>query len=102
MDIRSLRGMWVHAPEEDTAAEMVFRPESDLPERPKHRATIELKPDGSYVFSQSDPEGFRQEGHGRWRLRTDGRLTLEPAGRAGRGYDLQVVRADRNHLVIAK
>ncbi|MBI3301430.1 MAG: hypothetical protein HYZ72_05035 [Deltaproteobacteria bacterium] len=54
----------VHSHEEDTDAEMVFRPATFNVPRSRGRTSFELKPDGSLVEGGIGPTNRRQETQG--------------------------------------
>jgi hypothetical protein len=74
-DERALQGHWVHSHEEDTTNEMVFRPADRAFPRSRGRASIDLRPDGSYVESSPGPVDAPEETGGSWALEGD-RLVL--------------------------
>jgi hypothetical protein len=74
-----LHGLWVHAREEDSGAEKVFRPDSYPLPLARGRTTLELRPDGTYVEGAPGPVDLPVETTGTWSL--DGeRLVLRAAG----------------------
>jgi hypothetical protein len=68
-------GHWVHAHEEDTDDERVFRPASHPLPRSRGRQELELRPDGSYVERHPGPVDVPVESTGSWSLDGD-QLTL--------------------------
>ena len=89
VDESALEGHWVHSHEEDTDAEMVFRPASQEFPRSRGRESLELRPDGSYVRRAPGPVDVPAETTGRWRLAGD-RLEL-----ADDVWELGTVAPDR-------
>ena len=91
---------WVHAQEEDTAAQMIFRPAGFRLPRARGRESFELLPDGRLVEHGIGPTDKRQITEGRWEFAGDDRLILRRAGAAPRA--LRVLSAEADRLVIAK
>jgi hypothetical protein len=97
----ALVGSWVHSHEEDTPAEMVFRPASFHFPPSRGRRAFELKPDGSYVESGPGPADRPLQTYGRWTLEGPGRLKLQTAaGGSSQVMPLKLVSPDR--LIVGK
>jgi hypothetical protein len=93
---------WVHAREEDTATEMVFRPAGFGFAPSRGREAFELKPDGRLVEYGIGPTDRRVITEGRWELTGDDRLTfLGTSPRAERRVR-RILAASPDRLVIAK
>jgi hypothetical protein len=95
-----LPGRWVHAHEEDTDTEMVFRPaEFTLPPS-RGRLSFEFRPDGRLVEWGIGPTDVPEEVEGTWELQGD-RLVLERPGTAQgtRVFHVGSVGPDRLTLV---
>lgn len=92
-------GRWVHAHEEDTEEEMVFRPaDSDLPPSRGRRA-LELRADGSFAEGGLGAADVPQEATGTWSV--DGEtITLDDGAAQGVPRRFDVVAADEQRLVI--
>jgi hypothetical protein len=93
-------GKWVHAHEEDTDGEMVFRPASHPLPPSRGRTSIELRSDGTYLESAPGPVDAPVESTGEWALEGD-RLVL--AGEGDRpGHAWEVAAADGDRLVVRR
>jgi len=90
-----LQGRWVHAHEEDTEEEMVFRPATHRLPPSRGRTSFELHGDGTYVERSPGPADAPEESSGSWSL--DGnRLVLGAEGTsAGRAWEVTAVDGDR-------
>jgi hypothetical protein len=99
IDSAVLQKHWRHAHEEDSDAEMIFRPASYAFGPSRGRAGFDLRPDGSYAESAPGPADAPNETEGTWELRGD-ELKL----RAGDGSTrvLQIASAEPDRLVIKK
>jgi hypothetical protein len=78
----ALQRHWVHSHEEDTEAEMVFRPSTHSFPPSRGRASLELDPDGGYVERAPGPVDVPEESRGSWSLDGDRLLLDDPAGKA--------------------
>lgn len=91
---------WVHASEEDTDDEMVFRPaDSPLPPA-RGRTSLEFRADGTYVESSPGPVDVPESATGSWSLE-GGRLALEPEG-SEPSRALEITGAEPDRLTIKK
>jgi hypothetical protein len=70
-----LHGHWVHAHEEDSGDERVFRPASHPLPRSRGRQELELRPGGTFVERHPGPVDVPVESTGSWSLQGD-QLTL--------------------------
>ena len=97
-----LIGRWVHSHEEDTAAEMVFRPATfNFP--PSHgRESFELKPDGGLIEYGIGPTDRRQATQGTWELEKGEKLIFHPASHSAPHRVMPLAFADKDRLVIKK
>jgi hypothetical protein len=97
----SVAGRWVHAHEEDTETEMVFRP-ADRPLPPSRgRAALEFRPDGTYVEEGPGPTDRPEEkASGTWSLE-EGDLVLA-APESGERRVLRIASAEPDRLVVKK
>jgi len=93
-------GRWVHSHEEDTDAEMVFRPGDYSFPPSRGRQAFELRPDGTYVESGPGPVDRPEEATGEWDLAPDDTLVLTggPEGRRS----LRIESVDPDRLVVRK
>jgi hypothetical protein len=96
-----LRRRWVHSHEEDTATEMVFRPEGfDFPPS-RGRVSFELRADGTFTDRGIGPTDRPHDTSGRWELEGERRVVLrEGTGGVRRRLDVETVSEDR--LVLRK
>jgi hypothetical protein len=93
-------GNWVHAHEEDTDEEMVFRPASHPLPPSRGRISFELRSDGTYLERSPGPVDAPVESSAEWALDGD-RLVL--AGEGDRpGHAWVVAAADPDRLVVRK
>jgi hypothetical protein len=91
----------VHAHEEDTEDEMVFRPEgTDLPPS-RGRMAFELRADGTFVEAGLGAADVPEEATGSWVVEGD-TITLSEGATQGVPREMQVVTADEERLVIQK
>lgn len=96
-----MSGRWVHAHEEDTEGEMVFRPAgTDLPPS-RGRMAFELRADGTFAETGLGATDVPEEATGRWDLVGD-TITLSPGATQGVPREMEVVTADEDKLVILK
>src|SRR3954469_18178790 len=94
-------GGWVHAQEEDTEDEMVFRPAgTDLPPA-RGRLGFELRADGSFTETGYGPSDVPEEATGTWALEGD-TITLSEGAAQGVPRHMEVVSVDADRLVIRK
>ncbi len=96
-----MSGRWVHAHEEDTADQMVFRPGgTDLPPA-RGRMAFELRPDGTFAETGLGAADVPEEADGRWEVDGD-TITLTDGAVQGVPRVMEVVSADPERLVIQK
>jgi hypothetical protein len=97
-----LHGRWLHAYEEDTEDEMVYRPaDSGLPPA-RGRAGLELRPDGTFSELGPGPDDRPTETPGRWELQDDDTLVVETGAEGGGRRDLRITAADGGAIVVRK
>ncbi len=93
---------WVHSHEEDSDAEIVFRPaDYDFP-LSRGRRSFELKPDGSLVQGRIGPADRSREEQGTWELDADNDLILRPRAQAEPGEKLRLAAVRKNKLTVKK
>jgi hypothetical protein len=99
VDRKRLARRWVHAYEEDTGEEMVFRPvEHELPPS-RGRTALELREDGELVETTPGPVDRPEEATGSWELADDETLVLrDSAGSHAR----RILAAEPDRLVLSK
>lgn len=94
-------GRWVHAQEEDTADEMVFRPAgTDLPPA-RGRIAFELRADGTFAETGLGATDVPEEATGNWTLKGD-TIKLSKGATQGVPREMKVVTADKERLVVRK
>ena len=90
----ALQGRWVHAHEEDSEDELVFRPASHPLPPSRGRRSFDLRPDGSFSERSPGPADAPEESSGHWSLEGD-RLTLNPDDGTGEAWEVANVDPDR-------
>jgi hypothetical protein len=99
LDRADLEGRWVHAHEDDTESELVYRPASFSLPPSRGRSALEMRADGSYVESSPGPTDRPEQTTGTWML--DGnRLILRPAD--GSARVLTIATAEPDRLVVQR
>jgi hypothetical protein len=94
-------GHWVHAHEEDTEDQMVFRPaRTELPPSRGRRA-FELRPDGTFAEAGLGATDVPEQATGDWAVEAD-TITLTEGATQGVPREMEVVTADEDRLVIRK
>ena len=94
-------GRWVHAHEEDTEDEMVFRPAGTQLPPARGRIAFELRADGRYAESGLGAADVPEEATGSWTLQGD-TITLSEGATQGAPREMQIVAADAERLVIRR
>jgi hypothetical protein len=91
----------VHAREEDTEDEMVFRPAgTDLPPA-RGRLAFELREDGTFAETGYGATDVPEEASGSWEIEDD-TITLSEGASQGVPREMTVVTADEDRLVVRK
>jgi hypothetical protein len=93
-------GHWVHSHEEDTDAEMVYRPASYSFPPSRGRTSFELRDDGSYVERSPGPVDVPVESKGSWSLEGDRLLLGADGDDPGHAWEVSAVEGDR--LILKK
>src|SRR4249920_170819 len=102
VDRAALERRWIHSHEEDTADEMVLRPD-DYPFPPSRgRMGFELRHDGGYVETAIGPTDRPEEVTGTWTLAGDDALVVTRASSSEPERVLRIVSAEPDRLVVAK
>jgi hypothetical protein len=97
-----LHRRWVHAHEEDTDREMVFRPaEYELPPS-RGRAAFELRPDGTFSEAGLGAADVPDEAAGAWTLEDDERIVLGEGAPGGVPRTMRIAKAESDRLVVEK
>jgi hypothetical protein len=90
---------WTHSHEEDTADQMVFRPE-DFPLPPSRgRHGFELRTDGTAAFFGPGSADAPRQQEGHWDLEDSGRLVVQVPDAVN---TYQIVSASPEKLVVKK
>lgn len=97
-----LHRRWIHSHEEDTAEEMVFRPEAFPFPRSRGRAAFELKPDQSLVETGIAPADGPMISRGKWSLDAAGKLHFYGDLPSKASRTLQITAASKDRLVVKK
>jgi hypothetical protein len=96
-----LQRRWVHAHEEDTEREMVFRP-ADYPLGPSRgRTSFELHADGTFTESGLGAADVPEPASGTWRLEQTTILLSEGAAE-GAPRELPIASIDEDRLVVRR
>ena len=96
-----MSGRWVHAHEEDTEDEQVFRPAgTDLPPS-RGRMAFDLRADGTFAEIGLGVTDVPEEATGSWVVSGD-KITLSDGATQGVPREMEVVAADEERLVIRK
>lgn len=94
-------GRWVHAHEEDTDHEMVFRPAgTDLPPS-RGRTAFEFRTDGTFAETGLGATDIPEEATGTWTLEGD-TITLSQGAAQGVPRQMQVVSVDDDKLILKR
>jgi len=97
-----LYGRWLHAHEEDSEEEMVFRPaDSGLPPS-RGRRGLELNPDGSGADIRPGADDRPETATARWRVEDDDWLVVEGGQGDGARRAMRIVAADGKSIVVRK
>jgi hypothetical protein len=92
---------WVHSHEEDTSAEMVFRPATFKFPRSRGRLSFELKTDGNMVQHRIGSTDRSEALRGNWKLEGNRLLLItDPNSPPERILEIAVLSHDR--LVVRK
>ena len=102
VDREQLQKRWVHAHEEDTDEEMVFRPaDYDLPPA-RGRMAFELHADGTFSEAGLGAADVPEEASGTWELEDGDRIVLGEGAAQGVPRVLPIASAEPQRLVIRK
>jgi hypothetical protein len=92
-------GSWVHAHEEDTGDEMVFRPAGTVLPPARGRMGFELREDGTFAEAGLGARDVPEEAAGSWALEGQ-TITLSEGATQGVPREMEVVSADKDRLVV--
>jgi len=93
---------WVHSHEEDTDAEMVFRPASYPFPPSRGRRSFELKPGGSLVEVGIGPTDRRQLAAGKWRLQKGNHIAFYAQSESVPSRVMQIASLEKDRLTVRK
>ncbi len=96
-----MSGRWVHAHEEDTDDEMVFRPVGTPLPPARGRMAFDLRADGTFAETGLGAADLPEEGSGTWVVEGD-TIRLTEGAAQGVPREMEVVSADQDRLVIQK
>lgn len=97
-----LHRRWVHAHEEDTEEEMVFRPaEHPLPPS-RGRMAFELRPDGTFREEGLGAADVPEHATGSWELEDEERIVLGGGATGGVPRIMPISSCSSERLVILK
>jgi hypothetical protein len=97
-----LHRRWVHAHEEDTEEEMVFRPaEYKLPPS-RGRMAFELQPDGTFREEGLGAADVPEQAGGSWELEDEERIVLGGGATGGVPRIMPIASCSSERLVIRK
>jgi hypothetical protein len=97
-----LHRRWVHAHEEDSDDQMVFRPaEHELPPS-RGRMAFELRPDGTFAELGLGPADVPEEASGTWELEDGERIVLAEGAAEGVPRVMNIASCDEERLVIRR
>jgi len=100
IDQAGLAGHWLHAHEEDSSSETVYRPKGYALPPARGRKGLELDASGHYAELGFGPTDRRVEsGAGSWKLAGDELVLTDATGRERRK---QVLEVSPQRLVLAK
>jgi len=98
---RALEKQWLHSREEDTGAQIVFRPpDYDFPLTRRPREILELRPDGTLIKGIPSASDSVEEKGGKWKIEGSNRLVFYPEGESKETW--KIVSVDRDRLVLEK
>ena len=102
IDTKALCQRWVHSHEEDTPAEMVYRPATFKFPRSRGRSSFELNPDGSLVESRIGESDAPLEVRGTWVMQKGADLAFYDASQTQPTRVLRISSVGKDRLVISK
>jgi len=97
-----LHQQWIHAHEEDTATEMVFRSAGTPLPPARGRDGFELRADKTASHIGIGPTDASEESPGAWELDENSPPRLQISLATGEKQSLQVVSLDSDRLVVRK
>jgi len=100
IDAKLLERTWLHAHEEDTENQRVFRPDTYQLAPSRGRAGYDFQSRGVVVRRMPGPNDRGVFAKGTWTLSSDGRVTIRISGAPEEVFDIEDLDADR--LVVKK
>lgn len=97
-----LHQRWLHAYEEDTATEAVYRPASYNLPRSRGRTGFELRPDQTVTNVGIGPTDIPEETAGSWELEEDNVPTVRIHLNTGETQQLPILVIEKDRLVVRK
>ena len=97
-----LHQRWVHAYEEDTPTEAVYRPAGYPLPRSRGRTGFELRPDQTVTNVGIGPADRPEETAGSWELEEDDVPTVRIRLPTGETQQLPILSVERDRLVVRK
>lgn len=97
-----LQKRWMRSHEEDTAAEMIFRPASFSFPPARGRTGFELRSDQSLVEIGIGPTDRVEESPGKWKLERGNQLLFYSQSSPEPTHAMQIISVQEDRLVIKK
>jgi hypothetical protein len=97
-----LHQQWVHAYEEDTPTEAVYRPAGYSLPRARGRTGFELRPDQTVTNIGIGPTDKPEEATGSWELEEDDVPTVQIRLNTGETQQLPILSVEKDRLVVRK
>ena len=97
-----LHQRWVHAHEEDTPTEAVYRPASYPLPRARGRTGFELRADQTMTIVGIGPTDIPEETAGTWELEEDDLPTVRIRLNTGETQQLPILSVESDRLVVRK
>jgi hypothetical protein len=97
-DKDAIQGHWIHAHEEDSESELVFRPAGDPLPPSRGRISFDLRPDGSFSERSPGPVDLPVDSSGRWSLDGDRLVLRGEDGGTRHEWTVAVAAGDRLRL----
>jgi hypothetical protein len=97
-----LHQQWVHAYEEDTPTEAVYRPAHYHLPRSRGRTGFELRPDQTVTNVGIGPTDRPEETAGSWELEEDDVPTVRIRLHTGETQQLPILSVEKDRLVVRK
>ena len=95
IDEKLLERGWLHAHEEDTPEQRVFRPDNYPLPPSRGRTGYEFRPGGLVMKRVPGPTDRHTSAQGTWTINSEGRVTIRIPGAPEEVIDIDVLTADR-------